>query len=76
VEHKIEQQAEFVRWWRETVQRAGQPEKNSPGSARILSLEAAEEHTGITHQQVSKVEEATCRTGMRTARSFTGRGSR
>lgn len=54
VDEKIADQIEFVRWWDETVRKAGQPEKNSPGSARILSLDDAEGITGIMHQQVAK----------------------
>jgi hypothetical protein len=36
------------------VRRPGQPEKNLPRSAQILSFEAAEDLTGIKHQQVSR----------------------
>ena len=48
---KIEDQKEFVRWWGETVQRAGGD--HSPRSA-LMVCEAAEKRTGITHQQVSR----------------------
>ena len=52
-----EDQAEFVRWWRKNVQRAGgdrQSEKHLPRSAQMLSFEDAESLTGIKHQQVSQ----------------------
>jgi hypothetical protein len=58
VEHKIEEQAEFVEWWREHVVRAGNPSKKSRKLIRAelgeLNMDKAEELTGITHQQVSK----------------------
>jgi hypothetical protein len=52
VEAKLEDQREFVRWWDETVRRAG----NQPINAdqRFLSVDAAQQLTGITQQQVSK----------------------
>lgn len=52
IDRKIEDQAEFVRWWKETVGPPG-PKSNVPRSAHI-SFEAAESSTGITHQQVSE----------------------
>jgi phage N-6-adenine-methyltransferase len=50
---KIEDQAEFVRWWRATVRGDGRP-GNGPRSATVLSCEDAEKLTGITKQQVSR----------------------
>jgi hypothetical protein len=51
VEAKLEDQRKFVRWWDETVRRAG----NQPINAerRFLSVDSAEQLTGITQQQVS-----------------------
>jgi hypothetical protein len=56
VEAKIEEQAEFVRWWRETVQRPGGDKKSADHSRRsaLMIVEDTEDITGITHQQVSK----------------------
>jgi hypothetical protein len=53
----LDQQEEFVGWWREKVARAGgdrQTKKHSPRSAGMLSLEEAEKLTGISSQQISK----------------------
>jgi hypothetical protein len=55
VDQKIEDQREFVRWWRETVSvnhGAGRGKKNAdPGS---FSADVASEWTGISQQQVSR----------------------
>lgn len=51
VEAKMEEQAEFVRWWKENVRGRGE-RANSAG--RGYFVEDAENSTGITHQQVSK----------------------
>lgn len=56
VDEKIEDQTEFVRWWRETVSvrhGAGRGNKKvtDPG---CFSVDDAEDLTGITKQQVSK----------------------
>lgn len=50
----IEEQRNFVAWWKERVRRAGQPEKNSCTNALILSEDKAKEETGISHVQVSR----------------------
>jgi hypothetical protein len=47
---EIEDQREFVRWWRETVR--GNQDGNRGKSAAQNG--AAEELTGISHQQVSR----------------------
>lgn len=53
VEQKIEEQQEFVGWWRDNVGAFhGRPKKNA--DRRSFSLEQAEKLTGITQQQVSK----------------------
>lgn len=52
----IEEQEEFVRWWRETVSvnhGAGRGNKKN-ADLRSFSKADAEELTGITQQQVSK----------------------
>jgi hypothetical protein len=54
IEHKIEQQAEFVRWWRENVT----PNKGSRtdiNAERRFSCADAEADSGITQQQVSRL---------------------
>ena len=54
VQQKLEDQAEFVRWWRENVQRPGGDRQSEKHSLRpALMVADAEEHTGISHQQVS-----------------------
>jgi hypothetical protein len=56
VEKKMEDQAEFVRWWDETVgarHGAGRGNKNNADQG-CFSKEQAETQTGITQQQVSK----------------------
>jgi len=51
VEVKIEEQAEFVEWWRENIRGKGKRSNNAdPG----YFVEQAETLTGITQQQVSK----------------------
>lgn len=52
VEQKIEDQTEFVRWWKENVQPNHRP--ISSADRRYLSVDDAEEVTGILHQTVSK----------------------
>lgn len=55
VDQKIEEQVEFVRWWRETVSvnhGAGRGKKNA--DLGCFSLSDAEALTNITQQQVSK----------------------
>lgn len=47
----MDEQEEFVRWWKENVRKAGQGNNAGP---RYLSVADAEEKTGITQQQVSK----------------------
>ena len=47
---KIEDQKEFIHWWREIVQSQGR----KPRSALSLDVERAETETGIKHQQVSR----------------------
>jgi DNA N-6-adenine-methyltransferase (Dam) len=58
VDRKIEDQSEFVRWWKETVRGRGNPEIGSErliGAERgLLEKDKAESATGITHQQVSR----------------------
>jgi hypothetical protein len=56
VEKKIDDQEEFVRWWRENVRKTGQPKKESAqiGANTFLTQDAAEDFTGIKHQQVSR----------------------
>jgi len=51
VDQKIEEQAEFVRWWHEKVREKGQ--KSNSAVPRYFVTDA-EKLTGITHQQVSK----------------------
>lgn len=51
VEQKIEQQAEFVQWWRETVTPNRAPDRNN---RTVISRDEAEELTGITAMQVSR----------------------
>ena len=52
VEQKMEDQAEFVGWWKENVRPAGQG--RNVAEQRQYSVEEAEALTGITKQQVSK----------------------
>jgi len=51
VDMKLEEQSEFVQWWRENV-RNGRPSKTNAG--RGYFLEEAEKLTGIKQQTVSK----------------------
>jgi hypothetical protein len=55
VKQKIEEQAEFVAWWANTVgvRHAAGSKKNAELRS-TLSLESAEKHTSITQQQVSR----------------------
>ena len=48
----MEDQAEFVRWWGETVADRGRPKKVS--GRKLLSVEDAENATGITKLQTHK----------------------
>jgi hypothetical protein len=53
IDDMLEKQREFVDWWRDNLSaHHGRPEKCAP--LRTLTLEQAENLTGITHQQVSK----------------------
>lgn len=58
VDQKIEEQTEFVRWWRETVRSPGNPDKKGPTLIVLeqgqLKTPEAENLTGITKQRVSK----------------------
>lgn len=55
VEQKIEEQAEFVAWWREKVSVSHGAGRGKKGAVRgAFSLPDAESLTGITHQQVSR----------------------
>ncbi len=51
VEQKMEDQTEFVRWWREQVRGPGKTNSRRSGG---IDAPRAEELTGITNQQVSK----------------------
>lgn len=51
VEQKIADQTEFVRWWRESVNRPGGDHSRGSG---LLLADDAERMTGISQQQVSK----------------------
>lgn len=58
VQQKLEDQAEFVRWWKEKVSvrhgmGRGKGNKKNPDLGSF-SVEEAEAHTGIRQQQVSK----------------------
>jgi hypothetical protein len=48
---KIEQQAEFVGWWREKVRGPGKANSRRTG---LFDCDKAEEMTGITQQPISK----------------------
>jgi len=51
VDEKVEEQAEFVRWWADTIRGKGKKRNNAdPG----YFVEDAEKLTGISQQQVSK----------------------
>lgn len=52
VEQKIEEQAEFVQWWRDNVQSQGRKPRENSVSA--FSVEQLEELTGIRQPQVAK----------------------
>lgn len=56
VTQKIEEQAEFVQWWRENVSRnhGGKRDADQVRGSAHLKFDDAEKLTGITHQQVSK----------------------
>lgn len=51
VDQKIEEQIEFVQWWKDNVRGPGKANYSRPG---IFGLDQAEELTGITKEQVSK----------------------
>jgi hypothetical protein len=71
VDHKLEEQEEFVRWWGKNVRRAGQPER-IVAEPEQFSAEDAEAQTGITKQQVSKWAKRLINKGKyRTATNFT-----
>lgn len=53
IDQKIEEQTEFVRWWRETVT-PGKGTRTDLSADRRFSCDDAEALTGISHQQVSK----------------------
>lgn len=60
IDQKLEEQAEFVRWWDERVgvnHGAGRGNKNN-ADPRCFSRSDAEALTGITQQQVSKWRKA------------------
>lgn len=52
IEQKMDDQAEFVRWWDENVPEGGRPKTGT--DLRRFTREVAETQTGIAHQQVSK----------------------
>lgn len=54
VDQKIEEQQEFVRWWRETVTPGRDRRPNSESADRRFQKADAESLTGISHQKVSK----------------------
>ncbi len=58
ITHKLEEQTEFVRWWKETVgirQSPGNNQHSSNADLRsTIPKDDAESLTGITQQQVSK----------------------
>jgi len=53
VDQKIEDQTEFVRWWKEKVRSQGEARKENP-DPHFLSVDVAEDLTGIAQPQVSK----------------------
>ena len=64
IDKKIEEQTEFVRWWKETVTVRHGGDRSSPQIAG-LAMKDAEELTGISQQQVSRWRKA--RAWMRSA---------
>lgn len=56
VDAKIEDQREFVRWWKETVRAAETAGRHKVANADrgLLPMGAAEKRTGISQQQVSR----------------------
>lgn len=61
VEQKVEEQAEFVAWWQQTVspgQSPGRGGKSRADRGVIIDASKAEELTGISHQQVSRWRKA------------------
>jgi glutathione S-transferase len=55
IDRKLDDQDEFVRWWRETVQAqsAGRGHKTR-ADLGVFSMPDAEALSGISHQQVSR----------------------
>jgi hypothetical protein len=53
IEQKLDNIRELLGWWKANVQRAGQPRKNSSGTARIPSARA-QEITKFKEPQISK----------------------
>lgn len=51
VEQKIEEQVEFVQWWKNNVRGPGKSNSARPG---LFGCDQAEDLTGITQEQVSK----------------------
>ena len=56
ITHKLEEQTEFVRWWKETVgvNHGGNRRGDQGASSSTLKADDAESLTGITKEQVSK----------------------
>ncbi len=54
ITHKLEEQTEFVRWWKETVTPNRDRRSESENAERRFQKDDAESLTGITQQQVSK----------------------
>ena len=57
IDAKVEEQEEFVRWWRETVTPGHGGDRGKIPDRGSWSSEKAEELTGITPQQVSRWKE-------------------
>lgn len=53
IDHKIEEQEEFVRWWKDNIGKNWGGDRQVSGTA-YLNIEKAEKLTGITQPQVSK----------------------
>jgi len=54
VDWMIDEQREFVAWWKATVRGDGRPKKNVPSTRDVLSMREAEKRTKILNQQVSR----------------------
>jgi hypothetical protein len=62
ITQKLEEQTEFVRWWKETVTPGkGWGEGKSQNAERRFKKDDAESLTGITQQQVSRWRKALAR---------------